>query len=107
MSIVSNSLKTTAYKILTIVEFQKFMKDGKFLGTSLDLKDGYIHMSSTKQQMERVKNKYYKDEEVYLLEIDLTRLDNVKFEPISNGDLYPHHYGILKFSDVVSHEIIQ
>jgi uncharacterized protein (DUF952 family) len=98
------TIKKTAFKILTVIEYQNFMKGGEFLGSQLDLRDGYIHMSSTKEQMQRVKDKYYKNEEIYLLEIDLTKLDNLKFEPISNGDIYPHQYGKLKVDDVVSYQ---
>ena len=93
---------STSFKILNVNEWNDFQQTGEFFGTLLDLKDGYIHMSSTKEQMERVKNKYYKDTQIYLLTIDLTKLDAVKFEPISNGDIYPHQYGILKLTDVIS-----
>lgn len=103
---IQKNIKNTAYKILTITEFDKFTKEKIFLGTPLDIKDGYIHMSSTKKQMERVKQKYYKDQKIYLLEIDLDKLNNVKFEPISNGDIYPHQYGELKLTDIISSEII-
>lgn len=74
----------------------------EFFGTHLDVKDGYIHMSLTREQMERVKIKYYKDVNVYLLQIDLSKLDNVKFERISSGDIYPHQYGNLNLECVLS-----
>jgi uncharacterized protein (DUF952 family) len=102
---IQKNIKNIAYKILTVTEFEKFAKDKVFIGTPLDIKDGYIHMSSTKEQMERVKQKYYKDQKIYLLEIDLDKLNNVKFEPISNGDIYPHLYGDLKIDDVISYKL--
>jgi uncharacterized protein (DUF952 family) len=94
------------YKILLKDEWDTFQASGEFLGTQLDLKDGYIHMSSTEEQMLRVKNKFYKDEQVYLLKIDLSKLDNLKYEPISNGDLYPHQYGKLMLEWVVDVTLI-
>lgn len=89
------------YKILLESELDEFVATGEFIGTALDLRDGYIHMSSTEEQMTRVKNKYYKDQKVYLLKIDSSKLDNLKYEPISNGDLYPHQYGKLMLDWVV------
>ena len=89
------------YKILRNDEWDNFLASGEFAGTPLDLEDVYIHMSSTEEQMIRVKNKFYKDEQVYLLKINSSKLDNLKYEPISNGDLYPHQYGKLMLEWVV------
>ena len=92
---------TLVFKILTVDEWKQFQETKEFEGTDLDKRDGYIHMSSTREQMERVKGKYYKDVQVYLLQIDSDKLDNLKYEPISNGDLYPHQYGKLSLQHVV------
>lgn len=107
----SKQMETTnqniIYKILLKPEWEKFQQTKEFIGTELDIKDGYIHMSSTKEQMERVKNKYYKDVKVYLLKIDsdkLSQSNKFKYEPISNGDLYPHYYDKLLISHVISAE---
>eukprot|EP01040_Poterioochromonas_malhamensis_P016575 gene16575-18854_t len=89
------------YKILLKSEWEQFQETKEFVGTPLDLRDGYIHMSFTEDQMKRVKEKYYKDTEVYLLHIDSSKLDHLKYEPISNGDLYPHQYGKLVLEHVV------
>lgn len=94
------------YKILLKPEWEKFQELKEFAGTNMDLKDGYIHMSSTEEQMTRVKQKYYKDEEVYLLQIDSNKLDKLKYEPISNGDLYPHQYGKLLLEHIISAKLI-
>lgn len=97
-----NIEKSVIYKILTEKELNIFKISGEFNGTLLDIKDGYIHMSSTEEQVKRVKNKYYQNEKVYLLEIDASKLDNLKYEKISNGDIYPHQYGKLLLEDVIS-----
>ena len=64
-------------------------------------------MSSTKEQMDRVIEKYYKSISVYLLKIDLSKLSDVRFEPITNGDIYPHQYGTLPFNAVLSYELVK
>lgn len=89
-----------AYKILTLPEADSFLADGSTRGSPLDIKDGYIHMCSTHSQVERVLNKYYSGTDVRIATISLEGLENVKFEPISNGDLYPHLYGVLPYSSV-------
>ena len=95
------------YKILTEDQLTSFIKSGKFDGTDLDKKDGYIHMSSNQEQIKRVRNKYYSDHPtVWLLHIDVTKLDNLKYEPISSGDIYPHQYGKLYLDNVVKTEQI-
>lgn len=94
---IANSVKMV-YKILEENEWTNFFKEKKFSGTSLDLRDGYIHMSSTQAQMERIKEKYYKDKKALLLHIDLDKLietNKLKYEPSSNGEYYPHLYSDL------------
>lgn len=95
------------YKILEVEEWQDFQQSKVFQGTALDKRDGYIHMSQFKDQMLRVKDKYYKNKAIYLLQIDSKKLSNVKFEPASNGDLYPHEYGNLNFDCVVDSELLE
>lgn len=90
------------FKLLTPIEWEQFQLNKEFHGTLMDIRDGYIHMSETASQMTRVKEKYYKDQKMFLLRIDSSKLSNVKFEPASNGDLYPHQYGVLPFESVVS-----
>ena len=98
----SRTLMSTVYKILTNAEFRAFTAEGVFSGNAMDKKDGYIHMSSNVVQYERIRKKYYSTEEkVCLLNIDASRLDNLKYEAISSGDIYPHQYGILKLSNVI------
>ncbi len=97
------------YKLLTNDELQLFQKTGEFCGTPLDLKDGYIHMSSNSNQYERVLKKYYVGvSPVNLVHIKTNQLEHLKYEKISNGDIYPHQYGKLQFvRDVHQIEIIQ
>lgn len=97
---------STIYKILTQDEFKQFKKEQIFKGTLLDLKDGYIHMSKNIEQVNRVKNKYYKDSQVILLHINANMIPNLVYEKISNGDTYPHLYEELLFDYIVFYELI-
>ena len=62
----------------------------------LDLKDGFVHLS-TAQQLPGTLNRFFAEHsEVVLLKIDYARLaafKRVKWEQASNGDTFPHLYG--------------
>lgn len=94
------------YKILTCDECDQFQNTGYFEGTQLDVRDGYIHMSKNIEQVNRVKNKYYKDTQVVLVHIDSSKIPDLKYEEISNGDTYPHLYGVLKVDYVTKYEYV-
>lgn len=94
------------YKILTCAEWTILQNTKKFQGTQLDIRDGYIHMSKNMEQVNRVKNKYYKDTQIVLVHIDSSKIPNLKYEEISNGDTYPHLYEILKEEYVIKYEYI-
>jgi uncharacterized protein (DUF952 family) len=98
-----------AFKLLTQEELDQFQETGEFSGTPLDNKDGYIHMSSNPPQYNRVLKKYYTGKSpVYLLHIRTSKLENLKYERISNGDVYPHQYGKLLYTrDVDKIETVQ
>jgi uncharacterized protein (DUF952 family) len=92
------------YKLLTESEFNLFRTNGYFVGTSLDKKSGFIHMCETNEQVKRVYEKFYKGnlDNTYCLTLNLSS-DKLKYEPISNGDIYPHLYNSdLQWSDVTS-----
>lgn len=93
------------YKILTCNEWNLFQTSRKFQGTQLDIRDGYIHMSKNMDQVNRVKNKYYKNTSIVLVHINGT-IPDLKYEEISNGDTYPHLYGVLEMDYVIKHEYI-
>jgi uncharacterized protein (DUF952 family) len=99
---------TTIYKILTLEEWSEFETIGEFRGTSLDVKDGYIHMSKNMDQVNRVKNKYYKDTKIVLVHIDplLLPASDFRYELISNGDTYPHLYNTLLTKYIIKYELL-
>lgn len=61
--------------------------------SELDVKDGYIHMS-TKAQVVETAEKWYKGQTgLIIVCVDLDKQDNVKWEPSRNNELFPHIYG--------------
>lgn len=92
------------YKILSEAEWQNAHLTGAFLGSEVDLKDGYIHFS-TRDQVEETANKHFKGQnDLILLAIDGALLgDALVYEPSRGGQLFPHLYGSLAVASVHAH----
>jgi len=101
-----------AYKILTRPQHNHFQKYSTFSGSPLDLKDGYIHLSSAATAGETY-SKYFAPtppatSDIVVLEIDLSKVAeesggrSVKWEESRGGQLFPHVYGgPLEMGDVL------
>ena len=75
---------------------------GKFVGSDLDAKDGFIHLSA-KSQLRDTANKWFKGQkDLILICVDLSRVHGeVKWEPSRNNELFPHIYGFFDNRSVV------
>lgn len=72
------------------------------------LLDYILHLSSNETQYTRVINKYYGNyDKIYLVHIDESQLDNLKYEKISNSDIYPHQYGTIDIKSIIKTVIIK
>ena len=87
------------YKILTKDEWRQGKASSKII-TKLDLKDGFVHLS-TASQLNASLSLYFADESsVVLAQINLSKIkNNLKYEVSSNTNnrsgKFPHFYGIL------------
>lgn len=92
----------TAYKILTAQQWAQFDADGVFHGASVDVADGYIHLSAADQLQGTLDKHFAGQSDLVIAEIDLAVLgDLVKWE-VSRGDaLFPHIYGSLPLTAVI------
>ena len=90
------------FKIITIDEWQKAKQSETYLGSSKDIKDGYIHFSG-EDQVKGTLEKYYSNQKgLVLLKVETLKLDHLLWEQASNGDMYPHLYSTLDTSTVVN-----
>src|SRR5580700_9107877 len=97
--------KLPIYKLLLKNDLDKFKLKRIFYGTKLDLQSKFIHLSSNKEQYQKVINKYFnKDDDIYVLYINSSNLKNLKYEPNSAGELFPHLYEALQYKDVIKVE---
>jgi uncharacterized protein (DUF952 family) len=90
-----------AYKIMSTAEFAQMQRDGAFHGSPVDLRDGYIHLSTKAQLAETLAKHFSGMTDLAILEVDLSKVaDPVRWEPSRGGQLFPHIYGLLPIDAV-------
>ena len=89
------------YKIIEKDELLKINAKNTYLGSSKDLKDGFIHFSSEEQIEDTLKKYYTNQKNLKLLKVDTLKLDNLIWEQASDGSMFPHLYSSLDLSNVI------
>ena len=87
------------YKICSKEEWAEAEKLNFFLGSKVDRRDGYLHLSSGKQVYETAQLHFEGQENLILLEIKTDSL-NIKWEKSRNNAFFPHLYGILPTTEI-------
>ena len=87
------------YKILTEEEWRQGKASSKII-TKLDLKDGFVHLSTASQLNASLSLYFSNESRVVLAQINLSKIkNNLKYEVASNANnrngKFPHFYGIL------------
>ena len=92
---------TTIYKILPAALWADAQKAGVFVGSEVDLKDGYIHFSTAQQAVETAAKHFAGQSGLVLLHVDAHILgEALKWEPSRGGALFPHLYDNLHIKHV-------
>jgi uncharacterized protein (DUF952 family) len=92
---------TKVYKILSRTEWAAAKAAGVFHGGTLDLKDGYIHLSTAAQAGETARLHFKGQADLVLLTLVAEVFgEAIKWEPSRGGQLFPHLYGALNTRDV-------
>ncbi len=91
----------TIYKIFRVSEWAAAEEKGQFTGSPDDIRDGFIHFS-TSGQLRGTLAKYFADEnEIVLATIDVGSLsNNLKWEVSRGGARFPHLYATLNLNTV-------
>ncbi len=96
-----------AYKIMTADQWAAFQADGTFAGASVDLADGYIHLSTEDQVAGTLDRHFAGHTGLVLATVDLSLLsDAVRWEASRGGALFPHIYAPLPMAAVTAHRAI-
>jgi uncharacterized protein (DUF952 family) len=87
---------TEFFKITSTAEWTAAMVKGMFLGSALDLKDGYIHLSTADQVRETARLHFAGQSDLVLVAVPEAAIaDNLKWEASRAGKLFPHVYATL------------
>lgn len=90
------------YKICPLSLWTEAAYAGKFQGSEVDRRDGYIHFSTAEQVTETAAKHFAGQSGLVLVTVDSARLGNkLKWEPSRGGALFPHLYGHLDLAAVV------
>lgn len=92
------------YKIFKQAEWKEFQEAGKFLGSAVDLQDGFIHLS-TSSQLQGTLDKHYTQGGVLILaEVRALGLGGkLKYEVSRGSAEFPHLYDNLLIENVSRH----
>lgn len=87
------------YKILSAAAWAEAEAAGVFLGSPVDLGDGYIHFSTAEQVAETAARHFAGQRDLVLVAVAAGALGPaLRFEPSRGGALFPHLYGPLPVS---------
>jgi len=92
----------TIYKVCSASAWREAERQGVFLGSADDRRDGFIHFSTASQVAGTVAKHFAGQTGLFLIAIDADALgDGLKWEPSRGGELFPHLYGELDIGAVI------
>ena len=92
----------TIFKLCRASEWAEAERSGTFLGSPVDLRDGYIHFSTAEQVVETAAKHFAGVDVLTLLAVDADTLGSaLRWEPSRGGALFPHLYGPLPVASVL------
>src|SRR5690606_5841097 len=95
------SMTGTVYKIVPAALWGTVASSGRFVGSALDLRDGFIHFSTAAQVRETAARHFAGAADLLLVAVSTEALGPaLEWEPSRGGDLFPHLYGELPFEAV-------
>ena len=91
----------TIYKICPASAWREAERQGVFLGSPADLRDGFIHFSIASQVAETARKHFFGQTGLFLIAVDGDALgDALRWERSRNDELFPHLYGELDLAAV-------
>lgn len=91
------------YKISSRQAWLEARKLGKFVGSTDDIRDGFIHMSSAEQVAGTLTRHFSGQGDLVIAAVDPAALgDALRWERSRGGALFPHIYGVLPMAAVTA-----
>jgi uncharacterized protein (DUF952 family) len=92
----------TIFKLCRASEWAEAERSGTFLGSPVDLRDGYIHFSTAEQVVDTAARHFAGVDGLMLLAVDADTLGStLRWEPSRGCALFPHLYGPLPVASVL------
>jgi uncharacterized protein (DUF952 family) len=92
------------YKICGAAEWRDATAAGVFHGSAVDLRDGFIHLSTAAQLAETVRRHFAGRPDLVIVAFDPHELGaDLRWEPSRGGALFPHVHGVL--SPALAHAV--
>ena len=89
------------YKIVPASPWREAEREGRFRGSTVDRKDGFIHFSTATQAEETAAKHFAGQRDLLLVSVDGDALGPALiWEPSRGGALFPHLYGDLALNAV-------
>ncbi|MBX3490207.1 DUF952 domain-containing protein [Parvibaculum sp.] len=89
------------YKIVGEHEWLAAAAEGRFIGSAVDLDDGFIHFSTAGQVAETAARHFAGRKGLVLVAVEAAALGAaLKWEPSRGGALFPHLYDVLDLKAV-------
>lgn len=94
---------TLVYKIMTRRAWTDAEVSGAYIGSPLDLKDGFIHLSTAEQAHETARLHFRGQSDLIVVGFEAEGFgDGLKWEPSRGGELFPHLYQALPVKGALS-----
>ena len=95
------------YKILSRADWEASQAKGVFDGAEIDLRDGYIHLSTAEQAPETLRLHFKGRDDLMILQLESEELgEALTWEEARGGQLFPHLYGPLEVAKVRKCELL-
>jgi uncharacterized protein (DUF952 family) len=96
------------FKILTEAQWRDWKAGGTFAGSSDDLRDGFIHLSTRDQVAGTLARHFAQVERLVLAMVDVSALpEPPRWEPSRGGALFPHAYAPLPIAAVMTSTVLR
>lgn len=93
------------YKLVSGHEWAEFLTAGVFMGSAVDLADGFIHFSYADQLPETARKHFSGKGDLVVFAVDPDVVKHTLRDEVSRGgQLFPHLYAALDMRDVLWHK---
>ena len=94
-------MSESIFKIVSREEWDAAKSIGMFLGSPIDLQDGYVHFSTAEQCPDTAFKHFNGQQELVLVQVAAEQLGaDLKWEQSRGGQLFPHLYSPLTLDAV-------